>query len=222
MFEQGGVFLVNKPIGWSSYGVVDYLKKKLKIRKIGHAGTLDPLAKGLLVVLVGKATKKFNEFQEMPKEYEARIEFGKETDTLDREGKIIFVYKKDFKLKKSDLEKELKKIKGEISQMPPIFSALKIKGKPAYRIARGGGAPKIKQRRVKIYRAKILAISSKKAKIFFKVSSGTYIRSLARDIGKSLGYYGYLFGLRRIAIGKFKLTDAMPPEKITVEDLIDL
>lgn len=219
MNESSGFLLIDKPKGWTSYQVVNYLKRKFRIKKIGHAGTLDPLATGLLIILIGSYTKKFDELQKLPKEYEAVMEFGKKTDTYDREGKITYRHQKDFEIKKPELEKALKNFIGEIEQMPPAFSALKIQGKPAYKLARQGIKLEMKPRKAVVYGAKIIKISGKKAWVSFSVSSGTYIRSLANDIGEKLEVGAYLYNLKRTEIGGFSLKAAKKPEQISLEDL---
>ena len=217
-----GILLVDKPKGWSSYDVIRFLKRKFGGIKIGHAGTLDPMATGLLVILLGDATRKFGEFQKLPKEYVATLEFGKETDTFDAEGRVIWEYGEEIEVNREHLEKTLGEFRGEIMQTPPTHSALKIGGRPAYKLARAGEAPEMMPRKVFVYEARILNIGSadKTAEILFLVSSGTYIRSLARDIGRALGYGAHLSALRRTKIGDFSAERAKLPENILESDIL--
>lgn len=203
-----GIILINKETGLTSYDVVRKLKKQLKTSKIGHAGTLDPLASGLLVILVGKATKLSDYFLNQTKEYVGEITFGSFYDTLDITGKLL-----DFK--KTNLNDE--KITQVISyfnglnyqQVPPKYSALKIKGQKAYQLARNNQEVVLKPRAVEIKELSLLT-SLKDNKITFKtlVSKGTYIRSLVNDIGEYLNEYATLSKLKRIKSGNFSLNDA--------------
>lgn len=202
------IILIDKPKHWSSYDVIRYLKKKNKINKIGHAGTLDPIATGLLVILINQATKKFSDFQKVSKEYEATIRFGQKTDTYDSEGKIIHKYREPFKLKKIEIINALEALNKRTKQIPPKYSAIKIKGKKAYELARKNKELKLEARKIKIYEADILEIKEKEVKIRFVVSSGTYIRSLAHDLGEITGYGAYLKELKRTKIGDLKLENA--------------
>lgn len=216
-----GILLVDKPKGWSSYDVIRFLKRKFLLKgKIGHAGTLDPMATGLLIILLGDTTRKFAEFQRIKKEYIATLEFGKETDTFDAEGKIVREYGGEIKIIRDEVEKILAKFHGEIMQTPPAHSALKMGGQPAYKLARRGESPEMALRKVFVYEAKVLNVSGKNAEILFSVSSGTYIRSLARDIGRELGYGAYLSVLRRTKIGDFSVEQAKLPENILESDVI--
>ncbi len=236
MYNVGNdILLIDKPKNWSSYDVIRFLKPKLKVKKIGHAGTLDPMATGLLIILLGDATKRFDEFQGVKKEYEAVIEFGKKTDTYDREGKVIFEYKKTFKISKKEIEIALKNFTGKIKQKPPPHSAIKIGGKRAYELARSGKIFELAPREVEVYEAKVLKVLGKKVWVKFVVSSGTYIRSLANDLGEVvglkqsdgsfgrtshgevLGYGAYLYDLKRTKIGEYSLDQAKRPEEINLE-----
>jgi len=221
--EFNGLLLIDKPTGPSSYDVIRQLKRNLfktKV-KIGHAGTLDPLAEGLLIILIGRATKKFDEIQKLPKEYLATIKFGRRTDTFDRSGKITWRYNREFSIDPIKLKKLIKKLNNKIiNQTPPAFSALKVNGVRAYKLARSGQLVKIKARKASIYEAEIVKIGRKSAKIRFLVSSGTYIRSLADDIGKKLGYGGHLWSLKRTKIGSFYISDAKIPSRASLNDII--
>jgi tRNA pseudouridine55 synthase len=211
--KDSRIICVNKEEGWTSYDVVRVYKKKLNTKKIGHAGTLDPFATGLLILLVGSATKKFDEFQTYKKEYIATVVFGKETNTYDREGTVTYTYPDLFTLNKNTLEKGLENSLGRIQQLPPIYSALKINGKPAYRLARKGKEVTLNPRTVEVYKAEIISINENIATIRYVVSSGTYIRSLAHDLGKYLGCGAYLHALHRTQIGPYTLEGAEKIQK---------
>lgn len=217
--REFGFFLIDKPEDWTSYDVVRFLKKKFNLRKVGHAGTLDPFATGLLIILVGKFTKKFDYFQKQEKEYEAVVFLGKTTDTYDVEGKVTSKFKGKIGLKKEKVLKVLKSFEGEIKQVPPIFSALKVKGKPAYRLARKGQDLKLEPRKVFIKKIDLQKIDPPRIYIKVTCSSGTYVRSLAYDIGEKLGFGAFLEKLVRTKIGNFILKDAKIPTGLTINDL---
>lgn len=217
---MNGYLLINKPVGWTSFRVVSFLKKKFVIKKIGHAGTLDPFAEGLLIILVGKATKDFDYFKTLEKEYEAVIYQGKNTDTYDVEGKIIKEYKNKIEIKRDKLKKILKLFIGETFQKPPIFSALKIKGRPAYKMARGGEVPKINPRKIFIKKIELQKIANPRIYLNIVCSSGTYIRSIAYDLGQKTGYGAFLEKLKRTRIGNYSLANAKSPDDIILKDLI--
>lgn len=214
-----GFILINKPKGMASFGVVAYLRKITGIRKIGHAGTLDPLASGLLICAIGRsATKKIDIFLKQDKTYLAEIELGKVSDTYDAEGKIKKINFKN-KPTRKEIEKVLQMFIGEINQMPPIFSAKKIKGKKAYELAREGKMVKLKKNKVKIYQIKIIFYKFPFLKIKINCGSGTYIRSIAHDIGKKLKTGAVLTGLVRESIGKYSLKKSLELEKLDLEKI---
>jgi tRNA pseudouridine55 synthase len=215
---EGGFILINKPSGITSHDVVDKLREITGVRKIGHAGTLDPFATGLLILAIGKEfTKKLSIFQKKDKEYIATLRLGAESDTFDREGKIV--EKKVEKIpKRKEVEEILKNFLGEIEQIPPAFSAKKISGKKLYELARKGIKVEPKPQRVKIYEISILKYKFPYMKIKVKCSSGTYIRSLANDIGKKLGCGAYLEELVRTKIGKFSLEEAVELSKLNSQN----
>ncbi|HXK81559.1 MAG TPA: tRNA pseudouridine(55) synthase TruB [Bacteroidales bacterium] len=213
-FEKGMLIPINKPYDWTSFDVVNktryLIKKKLNIKKIkvGHTGTLDPLATGVLIVCTGKATKIINELQNDDKEYIATIEFGATTPTLDRETKPDKLYEwKHITIE--NIEKVLNKFEGEIEQIPPIYSAIKINGKRAYKEARKGNIPEIKARKVNIYKISIKNFTLPELNIHVHCSKGTYIRSLARDIGFEMNSGAYLKDLIRIKSGNFSLNQTL-------------
>lgn len=206
------IILIDKPLDWTSADVVRLLKRKLKPKKIGHAGTLDPKATGLLIILLDEATKKFADFQKLPKVYEAEIEFGRETDTYDSEGKVTFEHAEEFLLDKGKLEKELTALEGKQQQTPPPFSAVKVGGRRAYELARAGKDFVLEPKMIEVYEACLLESTARSAKVRFAVSSGTYIRSLAHDLGRKMGVGAYLKNLRRITIGDYQVADAKKVE----------
>lgn len=212
VLSPDGFLLINKPAGITSHDVVNIARKKLGIKKIGHAGTLDPMATGLLILGVGKATKKLGTLIGLPKTYEAEITLGATSTTDDKEGEIKDLRNKNDNLQiptDEEIMRAIKKFTGEQEQMPPAFSALKINGKRAYKIARQGGTPELKPRKITVYELKLNSYNYPLISLTCNVSSGTYIRSLARDIGKELGTGGYLSKLCRTSIGKYKIDGAI-------------
>lgn len=203
---------VYKPAGPTSHDIVDIVRRITGEKRVGHAGTLDPFAEGILVVLVGRdATKRQKEFLMMDKEYRAKIHLGATSDTDDLTGEIRNS-KHDIrnKISKSKIQNILKSFIGEIKQVPPAYSAIKLRGKKAYELARRGEKPELKPRNVKIYEIKLLDYTWPYLEIRVKCSSGTYIRALARDIGGQLGTGAYLDELVRTKIGNFVLQDSIP------------
>ncbi|MEK7590143.1 MAG: tRNA pseudouridine(55) synthase TruB [Patescibacteria group bacterium] len=200
---EAKIFAVYKPKGPTSNDILNKLRRFYGTRKVGHAGTLDPLAKGILVVAVGReATKKLGELVKKEKEYLATIRLGIESATDDAEGtKTKFDVRK--KPTKEEIKIALKKFEGKISQIPPIFSAVKIQGKEAYKYARKGQEVTLKPRKVEIKKIKILKYYWPYLKLKVVTGPGVYIRSLARDLGKKLKIGGYLFNLERTRVGDF-------------------
>ncbi len=212
-----GVILINKEKGISSFGVVAKIRKILNIKKVGHTGTLDPEATGLLPILIGNGTKISKYLIEHDKTYIAKLKFGIKTDTADSEGEVI---KKDnFKLDKKDEKLYIEIFNsfiGKMSQFPPKYSAIKVNGKKLYEYAREDKDIEIKPREIEIYSIKILHINYDENEIDFEVScsKGTYIRTLCEDIAEKLETCGYMKELKRIRVNNFKLEDA-----ITLEEL---
>ena len=213
---EGSVILVDKPLEWTSFDVVNKLRYALKIKKIGHAGTLDPLATGLLILCTGKMTKQIETYQAQEKEYTGKMVVGKTTPSFDLETEI------DSESDISHLKNEMvyaltDQFTGVISQTPPIYSAIKVKGKRAYESARKGEDVKLKSREVEISLFEITDISF--PEISFKVvcSKGTYIRSLVRDFGEALGVGAYLSELRRTRIGDYTIEEAKTIEELTTK-----
>lgn len=205
---MNGLLVINKPLTWTSMDVIRKLRRITGIRKIGHAGTLDPLATGVLLVCIGKATKKINGLMATQKEYIADIDLSAFSTTDDAEGELTPVSIKKIP-SKQDLEEVLKQFIGTIEQTPPKHSAIKIGGKAAYKWAREGKEVPIASRPVIIDSIEILDYSYPLLKIKVSCGKGTYIRSLARDIGKSLGTGGYLSGLIRTQVGPYTLDEAL-------------
>lgn len=207
-----GIILVNKPKGISSFDVIRKLKKILKTKKIGHTGTLDPLATGLMLICVGKATKLASDLEAKNKVYLADFEIGYATDTYDIEGKRIAENLID--VSKDNLELSLKKFIGDIKQVPPMYSAIKIDGNKLYHLARKGIEIERPERDVTIEYIKLLDFKDNKAKIETKVSKGCYIRSLIYDIGLDLGTYATMTELQRINVGEYSLTNSYTLEQM--------
>lgn len=213
-YKSGAVFLVSKPKSWSSFDVVKHLRKCLDIRKIGHAGTLDPMATGLLVLCTGKATKSISQIQEQPKEYIGEVTFGASTASHDAETEIEDTAEYDH-IERQKIEEVLEEqFSGQIIQVPPMYSALKHQGTPLYKLARKGKEVKRHPRQVIIYESRILHFETPKLKLYIKCSKGTYIRSLAFDLGKALDSLAYLSGLERVAIGDFTNSNALDIEDL--------
>lgn len=207
-----GLLLFNKPKNFTSTQITNYFKK-LTNKKVGHGGALDPFASGLLIIGIGEGTKELTKFlKESKKIYLAEIVFGAISTTYDSQGKIEKTNQKIPEI--SEIEKVLKKFIGEIEQTPPIFSSIKIKGERAYNLARKGEKFELKPRKVKIYSLKILEYKKPILKIETEVSSGTYLRSLANDLGEKLNCGGYLNNLIRTKINGFGLEEALAFEDI--------
>ena len=211
-YEEGRVLLIDKPLEWTSFDVVRKIRNLIKIKKVGHAGTLDPLATGLLIVCTGRFTKKINEFMAQEKEYTGKITLGAVTPTYDLESEP-----KDFKstdgITPNLIQATIQKFTGEILQTPPIHSAIKQKGKPVYLMARKGVDVVLEPRKITIKEFKITSIDMPVVSFKVVCTTGTYIRSLANDFGAELGCGGYLSELRRTRIGNFKAEDAMSMEE---------
>lgn len=215
-----GILLINKPKGITSFDVIRKLKKILNTTKIGHSGTLDPFAEGLLVVLVGRATKLSNMLMSQNKTYEGTLSFGKHYDTYDHTGEIL---KEDNKvISLSDLEGIKGAFLGTYMQTPPIYSAIKKDGKKLYEYARSGIDVKLEQRMVTINSLEFNSLSENSFKFITNVSSGTYIRSLAVDLATSLNTYGYLASLKRVSSGSFNLRDSYLIEEVNENSLITI
>jgi len=208
-----GILVVDKPQNITSHDVVKHLRKLFSIKKVGHAGTLDPMATGILVLLLGKSTRLFPKFSNFDKEYEATLTLGLETETGDLQGRI----KKEFSFEKIDetkIEEVFRQFVGRIEQMPPMFSALKFKGKKLYELARKGIEVKRQPRPVSIYSLRLLKFAPPNIDFLVSCSKGTYIRTLAEDIAKALGTRGCLSALRRTGLGPFNIKEAVGLDEI--------
>ena len=207
-----GIIVVNKPKGITSFDVIRKLKKNLKTKKIGHTGTLDPLATGVMLICVGKATKLASDLEAKDKVYIADFDIGYATDTYDIEGKKIAENIID--VSKEDLEQSIKKFIGNIKQVPPMYSAIKIDGNKLYHLARKGIEVERPERDVTIEYINLLDFKDNKAKIETKVSKGCYIRSLIYDIGQDLGTYANMTALQRKQVGDYSLENSYSLEQI--------
>ena len=217
---MNGLIIINKPKGYTSHDIVNKIRKVLNIKKVGHTGTLDPNATGVLPILIGNATKISKYMVEHKKEYIAVLKLGEKTDTGDSEGNII---EKDNELKSiniTDIEEVLKSFLGKQEQIPPMYSAIKIKGKKLYEYAREGKEVEIPERQIEIYTIKLLSFNSKD-EIIFKVecSKGTYIRSLCEDVAKKLDTIGYMKELKRTKVNEFTIEESLDLDKLTKQNI---
>jgi tRNA pseudouridine55 synthase len=213
-FGTAAVILVNKPQTWTSFDVVKYVRGRLRTRKVGHAGTLDPMATGLLILCSGRATKSISQLQDMPKTYIGEITFGGSTPSYDADSDIDETAPTNH-ITLENIHKELEeKFSGEIQQVPPVYSALKVGGKRSYELARRGEAVELAARPVTIHNHQIISFEDDKLIVSITCSKGTYIRSIAHDLGKALGSLGHLSALERTAIGEFSSKKALSPQKI--------
>jgi tRNA pseudouridine55 synthase len=211
IFEEGQLLLIDKPLHWTSFDVVRKIRNSIGIKKVGHAGTLDPLASGLLIVCTGKFTKKINELMVKEKTYTGTITVGATTATYDKES--IPENQRDYSYLTDDqLNEKTKGFLGSILQKPPIYSAIKKEGTALYELARRGEEVDPEPREVTIHEFKISRIALPEIDFIIRCSTGTYIRSIAHDFGKALGCGGYLSALRRTAIGEYSIKDAVTVE----------
>ncbi len=208
--EHSGFIIVDKPAGFTSHDIVEEMRRYFKDTKVGHLGTLDPMATGVLPIAVGKATKLTSLLLNADKVYTAEILFGVQTDTLDITGEVI---ERDADFSGIDpyrLQDVLTRLTGEMEQIPPEYSALRVNGERAYRLVRKGRKPRMKPRKIKIYSMELGRIEGDKAVVKIRCSKGTYVRALARDIARELGTLGTLSALRREQTGPFSLEQAIP------------
>jgi len=208
-----GVLVVDKPVGLTSHEVVQIIRRGTYIRRAGHTGTLDPRASGVLVVLLGPAVRLSEYVSASDKRYQAVILLGKTTDTYDADGRVLTSNPVD-NITEAQFEETLQQFVGEIEQVPPPYSAIKIKGRKAYEMAREGEDFDLQPRKINVYSLELLEWAPPEAVIDVYCSSGTYIRSLANDLGKMLGCGAHLVGLRRTKSGRFTLRDAVPLRKL--------
>ncbi|MEX1995389.1 MAG: tRNA pseudouridine(55) synthase TruB [Candidatus Saccharimonadales bacterium] len=220
-----GILLVDKPLDWTSHDVVAKVRSIIKTGtaqkiKIGHTGTLDPAATGLLVLVLGSYTKKASDFSKLDKTYEAELTLGQESTTGDNEGEKRKISGKQPTL--GEIEEVLKRFTGKIKQTPPVYSAIKVDGQRAYRLARQGKQIKLESREVSIYKVSDITYDYPRLGFTARVSSGTYIRSLAEDIGQSLGTGAYLSALRRTKVGQLSLKDAQNLSELSLNTIAAL
>lgn len=212
-FLEGQTLLFNKPKNWSSFDVVKKIRNIIRIKKVGHAGTLDPLATGLLILCTGKHTKRIESLQGMEKEYLVEYKLGATTPSYDAELPEENIQDASH-ITQVDIENSMQAFRGEIEQVPPIYSAVKIKGKRAYKAARAGEKIELKPRKIHIYEYELLSYESpEKVKARIVCSKGTYIRSIVHDIGQLLKVGAYMTELERTRIGGFKVEDAWTIEE---------
>jgi tRNA pseudouridine55 synthase len=207
------VLAIDKPEGWTSHDVVAIVRGVLGTKRVGHGGTLDPQATGLLPVLVGTATKFADRIHEATKVYDALIRFGAETATDDREGAVTREAGLP-SLAAGSIEPALATLRGVITQVPPQYAALKVSGRPAYARARGGETVALAARSVQVFRLDVIEISSPDLRLLVVCSSGTYVRAIARDLGRAIGSAAHLAALRRLAVGALESRDAFTPDQL--------
>ena len=208
-----GVLVVDKPIGMTSHDVVQVIRKGTGIRRAGHTGTLDPRASGVLVILIGPAVRLSEYVSASDKRYQATVRLGSSSDTYDAEGIITDSYD-EIDITEERFDEVLQNFIGEMEQVPPPYSAVKVKGRKAYEMARKGEEVDLEPRIINVYSLEVLEWAPPEAVIDVYCSSGTYVRSLANDLGKMLGTGGYLVGLRRTKSGRFTLRDAVPLRRL--------
>ncbi len=199
---------IDKPMDWTSFDVVRKIRNTTRIKKVGHAGTLDPFATGVLIVLTGKHTKRQSEFMDLPKTYVAEIKLGHQTDTGDRTGKIVGSQAIP-ELGEAHILKALASFHGEIEQIPPMYSAKKVNGKTLYKLARKGQVVERQPSTVVIYSIELLSFKADSLELQVNCGRGTYIRVLAEDIARELGTLAYVEELTRTAIGDYRIEDAL-------------
>jgi len=209
-----GVLVVDKPVGMTSHDVVQAVRNGTSLRRAGHTGTLDPRASGVLVILVGPAVRLSEYVSASDKRYQAIIRMGAKTDTFDSEGKFTQENQETINVTEQQFEEALKTFVGEIEQTPPPYSAVKVQGRKAYEMARKGEEVNLEPRKITVHHLEVLEWAPPEAVIDVHCSSGTYVRSLANDLGEKLGCGAYLVGLRRTKSGRFSLRDAVPLRKL--------
>lgn len=216
-----GVLVVDKDKGWTSHDVCALIRSRFKIKKVGHGGTLDPLATGVLIVLLGRATRLFDSVAASDKQYVGTMCLGVKTDSHDRDGQIIGTA--DWQAVTAEkLESVLQSFRGEIEQVPPMISALKHKGVRLYKLARQGKEVERPSRTIIVHKFEVQAVRFPEVDFFAHVSKGTYLRTLVHDIGERLGCYAVLQELRRVRCGEFGLEDAVSVNDLKTMDVRDL
>ena len=213
-----GVIIINKPKGYTSHDVVNIVRKELNMKKVGHTGTLDPNATGVLPILVGQATKISKYLVEHKKTYIATIELGEKRDTGDSEGNII---ESDYNVKEFDIsiiKQVLQSFLGKQKQIPPMYSAIKVNGKKLYEYARSGQEVKVESREIEIYRIELIEYKNNRIEFEVECSKGTYIRTLCENIAEKLGTIGYMKELQRKSFDKFKIEDSIKLEELSKDE----
>lgn len=213
-----GILILNKPSGITSRKLVDQVVRLASGSKVGHAGTLDPLATGILIVCIGSATRLVENLQDLPKTYRTLVRLGARSDTLDADGQIDIEPSPQIP-SLDDIERALQPLTGEVDQRPPAYSALKIQGRRAYDLARAGRALELPPRRVRVDRIDVLRYNWPNLELEIDCGGGTYIRSIARDVGETLGCGGFVQTLVRTRTGPFTLAEAIEPELLSSESI---
>lgn len=208
-----GILNVNKPKGMASFAVVSLVRRLTGVRRVGHAGTLDPIADGVLPVCLGSATRVVEYLVSAPKAYLAVVRLGASTDTYDSEGTVTATGDPSG-VTRQQVASALRAFEGEIEQLPPMYSALKYKGQPLYRYARAGKTAPRKERTVSVYRLELLSFESPLVQLEMEVGKGAYVRAIAHDLGEQLGCHAHLEGLTRLRSGPFAVEDAVSPEEL--------
>ena len=209
---MNGIVIVDKPAGWTSQDVTARLRRVFQTRRIGHGGTLDPMATGVLPVFVGRATRGVEFFEHADKTYEAVLRLGCATDTEDITGTIL--EQKEVSISEDDFLRILEKFRGKIQQIPPMYSALKVNGQKLCDLARKGREVERQPREIEIFRLECLEFSGETARLLVRCSKGTYIRTLCKDIGEALGCGGCMEALRRVQAGEYTIEEAVPLETL--------
>ena len=208
-----GILVVNKPMGLTSHDVVQDVRRRFRMQQVGHAGTLDPLATGVLVVLLGKSTKLFNQFVDMDKAYRATLVLGTATDSADIQGKVLRQLPYGH-ITRAEMEEVFKISAGETQQVPPMVSAVKVHGKKLYQLARKGIAIERQARPIKIHSLDLKEFDPPQVKFYLECSKGTYVRQLAEDVGKKLGCGACITQIERTKVGPFHIEEAVNLEEI--------
>ncbi len=208
-----GFIIVDKPTGMTSHDVVSFIRRRFNMRRVGHAGTLDPLATGVLILLLGKCTKLFDRFSSFDKAYEATLKLGMTTDTADIEGKVLSELSFDA-VTSGEVERIFQDFLGDIEQLPPMVSAVKVGGKRLYKLARQGITVERKARKITISSLKVVHFALPDVKFYLECSKGTYVRKLAEDVGERLGCGGCISQIRRVKVGPFTIDQAVSLENI--------
>lgn len=214
-----GIIVINKEKNYTSHDVVAKLKKKLNISKVGHTGTLDPNATGVLPILIGKGTKFSKYLINHDKMYEVELELGKKTDTADIEGKIIEEKSVDEDFIKQNLKQILNNFIGKQEQVPPMYSAIKKNGKKLYEYARAGAKVEVEPRKIEIYNIKLIEYDTNTVRFVVSCSKGTYIRSLCEDIAEKLNTVGYMKNLKRLQVGEFNIKDSVYIDDVNLKNI---